>query len=264
MKSDNSLVDAYDVYQQLMVYWADILQDDCYMVSHDGWMLTYSAAKKNPTYEDYVCDLLPFPIVLNTYFGKELGIIDELKSKSEGFASELQQLIDTAIEELDDPDEDEVKAAAANVKKTAPYKSLDKKKKDVDKDIKQKKEELTKQVISTYEHFTSNKDVADLVVNKKWIATLVDAFNSTMTQITQSLTADVITLAERYEQTLGGLSPERRPPSLELPSDSCSLTHVERKPITLCPINPSYPPLPISSSPQRLSASFAITWPLVR
>lgn len=202
MKRDNSLVDAYDVYQQLMVYWADTLQDDCYMVSHDGWMLTYSAAKKNPTYEDYVCDLLPFPIVLNTYFGKELGIIDELKSKSEGFASELQQLIDTAIEELDDPDEDEVKAATANVKKTAQYKSLDKKKKDVDKDIKQKKEELTKQVISTYEHFTS-KDVADLVVNKKWIANIVESIHSTMTQVTQSLTADVITLAERYEQTLG-------------------------------------------------------------
>jgi type I restriction enzyme M protein len=72
----------------------------------------------------------------------------------------------------------------------------------VDKDIKQKKEELTKQVISTYEHFTS-KDVADLVVNKKWIANIVESIHSTMTQVTQSLTADVITLAERYEQTLG-------------------------------------------------------------
>lgn len=207
MKSDNSLVDAYDVYQQLMVYWADTLQDDCYMVSHDGWMLTYSADKKNPTYDDYICDLLPFPIVLNTFFDKELSIIENLKVKSEGYASELQQLIERALEELQDPDEDEIKTLTTSVKKTASYKVIDKKKKEVDKDIKDKKIELTAQVISTYSHFSVD-DIADLVVTKKWIANIVNAIDSTMVQVTRNLTASVIELNERYEKTLESISSE--------------------------------------------------------
>lgn len=205
MKSDNSLVDAYDVYQKLMEYWADTLQDDCYMVSHDSWMLTYSADKKNPTYEDYVCDLLPFPIVLNALFDKEIEIIEELKTKSESFASEMQQIVDKAIEELQDPDDDEIKTVVANVKKTVSYKNVDKKKKDVDKNIKDKKLELTEQVISTYCHF-SKEDIAELVVNKKWLKTIETAITGIMTEVTQNLTADVITLNERYAETLASIS----------------------------------------------------------
>lgn len=205
MKGDNSLVDAYDVYQQLMIYWTETLQDDCYMVSHDGWMLTYSSDKKNPTYEDYVCDLLPFPIVLNAFFDKELSIIEGLKAKSEEYASDMQQIIDKTVEELQDPDDDEIKSVTTNVKKSASYKALDKKKKDVDKDIKEKKAELTEQVISTYCNF-SNEDKAEIIVNRKWIATVVDAINCTMTQVTQSLTNEVIALNERYETTLDQLT----------------------------------------------------------
>jgi type I restriction enzyme M protein len=31
------LLDAYDVYQHLMDYWAETLQDDCYLIAGDGW-----------------------------------------------------------------------------------------------------------------------------------------------------------------------------------------------------------------------------------
>jgi type I restriction enzyme M protein len=31
------LLDAYDVYQHLMDYWAETMQDDCYLISEDGW-----------------------------------------------------------------------------------------------------------------------------------------------------------------------------------------------------------------------------------
>ena len=32
-----SLVDAYDVYQHLMDYWAESMQDDCYIIAGSGW-----------------------------------------------------------------------------------------------------------------------------------------------------------------------------------------------------------------------------------
>ena len=31
------LLDAYDVYQHLMDYWAETMQDDCYLIAADGW-----------------------------------------------------------------------------------------------------------------------------------------------------------------------------------------------------------------------------------
>jgi len=34
---DAPLLDAYDVYQHLMDYWAQTMQDDCYLVAGDGW-----------------------------------------------------------------------------------------------------------------------------------------------------------------------------------------------------------------------------------
>lgn len=201
MKGDNSLVNAYDVYQKFMEYWAETLQDDCYMVSHDGWMLTYSADKKNPTYEDYICDLLPFPIVLNALFAKELAIIEEMKTKSECFAFEMQRIVEKAIEELQDADDDEIKAVTANAKKTASYKNIDKKKKEIDKSIKDKKSELTEQIITTYCNF-STEDIAELVVTKKWLATIMGAINGIMSQITKDLTSEVLSLNERYKDTL--------------------------------------------------------------
>jgi type I restriction enzyme M protein len=31
------LVNAYDVYQHLMDYWAETMQDDCYLIADAGW-----------------------------------------------------------------------------------------------------------------------------------------------------------------------------------------------------------------------------------
>ncbi len=35
--SEVSLVDRYDVYQQLLTYWTDTMQDDVYAICYDGW-----------------------------------------------------------------------------------------------------------------------------------------------------------------------------------------------------------------------------------
>ena len=33
----SALIDPYDVYQHLMDYWAETMQDDAYMIVSDGW-----------------------------------------------------------------------------------------------------------------------------------------------------------------------------------------------------------------------------------
>ena len=41
------LIDAYDVYQHLMDYWAETMQDDCYLIAADGWKAeTYRVIEK--------------------------------------------------------------------------------------------------------------------------------------------------------------------------------------------------------------------------
>ncbi len=65
------LVDGYDAYDQLMNYWTETLQDDCYLISNKGWTAELSfpmtgkgVVKKNYDYNDLDCDLLPINIVI--------------------------------------------------------------------------------------------------------------------------------------------------------------------------------------------------------
>lgn len=205
MQKDKSLVDAYDTFEQLMAYWNETLQDDCYMISRDSWKLTLlKGDKKNSTYEDMSCDLLPVDIVLKEFFSAELGSITSLMATSESYASQLQELIEKAKEEVDEEDEEELKHIIDKTKKTPEYKAIDKKKKEVDKEIKEKKQELTLLIENKYAAFTE-EETKLLVVDKKWLATISSMIHGEMQQITQQLTSEVIAIAERYEQTLASL-----------------------------------------------------------
>ena len=35
--TEKPLIDNYDIYQHLMNYWNETMQDDCYMIAADGW-----------------------------------------------------------------------------------------------------------------------------------------------------------------------------------------------------------------------------------
>lgn len=208
MQKDKSLVDAYDTYQQLMTYWNETLQDDCYLISRDGWKLTLvKGDKKGATYEDMWCDLLSVRIVLNEFFGTELDAITTLSATSDTYASQLQELLERAKEEAGEEDEDELKRLIDAIKKTPSYKAIDKQKKEIDKEIKKKKQALTLLVESKYAAL-SEEETKRLVVDKKWLATISSMIHSEMQQVTQQLTAEVIAMAERYEQTLASLDRE--------------------------------------------------------
>ena len=47
--ADLPLLDRYDVYQRLMDYWAEVMQDDVYLIAADGWL---EAAKPRGIIED--------------------------------------------------------------------------------------------------------------------------------------------------------------------------------------------------------------------
>ena len=91
------LIDAYAVYQHLMDYWAQTMQDDCYAIAADGWKAqTYRVIEtdKKGKQKDkgWACDLVPKPLVVARYFAKEQAALQALQSELEGVSARLAEL----------------------------------------------------------------------------------------------------------------------------------------------------------------------------
>lgn len=229
--ADRSLVDAYDVYDCLMNYWGETMQDDCYMISSGGWTVQLytpqpaskksndkKKEKKAATPEDIVCDLLPVPIVIDEYFADKRNLIiaaEELLSQNE---AQLAELIEEQAENYFDEDNfPDGKMTDANIKKR--IKALDKKadaeeiavlqkyldlKGDISlnkKLIKERKYDLLTALLVKYADL-SEEDIKRLVIEKKWFASLGSRLDGEMQHISQCLTSKVSALAERYSHTL--------------------------------------------------------------
>jgi type I restriction enzyme M protein len=90
------LIDQYDMFQHLMDYWAETMQDDCYLIAADGWVkggqpreIVQVKNKDNklvwPEPHDYLkgkrrfkSDLIPAEILVAHYFSTERNVIDDL------------------------------------------------------------------------------------------------------------------------------------------------------------------------------------------
>lgn len=133
--ANSDLLSKYDIYQILMDYWADNMQDDVYVLAQDDWqagnilrilvpMKDEKGKDKYQEQHDFVLDkkrykgeLIPAPLVIKRYFSSEQARIDELKAKFDTIQSEMQQLLeehgaeDMALEALQDGDKKPSKAA---------------------------------------------------------------------------------------------------------------------------------------------------------
>ena len=95
------LLDAYDIYQHLMNYWAEAMQDDCYLIAADGWvakthrvMEEIKSGKKKGEMKDkgWACDLIPKPYIVARYFAKEQAELDALQAKLDAVNVSLEEL----------------------------------------------------------------------------------------------------------------------------------------------------------------------------
>ncbi len=91
------LIDPYDVYQHLMDYWAETMQDDCYLIAADGWKAeTYRIIERdkrgNERDRGWACDLVPKPLLVARYFAAEQAAIDRLAAELESVAAALAEL----------------------------------------------------------------------------------------------------------------------------------------------------------------------------
>ncbi|KAB2931513.1 MAG: type I restriction-modification system subunit M [Leptonema illini] len=215
-----ALLNAYDVYQHLMDYWTDTMQDDCYLISSSGWKAeTYRIlvkdAKGKEKDKGWACDLVPRNLVVARFFAKEQSIIDELTSQLESVSAQLAELEeehggeDGPFADLEKINKGSVSGRLRELKGEGgestdemtvleSYLKLSDEEADLKRKLKDAEANLDKKAYAKYPLLTEEEGKA-LVVDDKWLATLDRDIHGEMDRVSQTLTRRVKELAERYE-----------------------------------------------------------------
>ena len=242
------LLDAYDVYQHLMDYWAETMQDDAYLIAADGWVRGVQPREiirvkdKNkklvwPEPHDYLkgkrrfkSDLVPAPILVARYFVAERDAIEEFDNQ----LATLEQQLDEMRQENSGEDGllAEVIEGEGDKQKIAP-KAVKARLKEIGKDslyaderaaleayaglLKQQTEAKAKRK-SAQEDLDkkidakypkfSEAEIKTLVVDDKWMARISAAVQSELGRVAQTLSGRIRQLAERYATPLPKLTDE--------------------------------------------------------
>ncbi|MGO9566718.1 MAG: type I restriction-modification system subunit M [Desulfomonilaceae bacterium] len=213
------LIDPYDVYQHLMSYWTDTMQDDVYMVATDGW--TALADGKPNT------DLIPTPLVMARYFAAEQTAIEKLEADREAISREMEEMdeehggeegllfeaktekgkltkasVSARLKEIQQDQEAQEERNALEA-----YLALIEKEAAANKQVKDAQKALNKKVEAQYAKLTED-EVKTLVVNDKWLGRLALDVQTELDRVSQALTGRVKTLADRYAAPLPQLVQE--------------------------------------------------------
>lgn len=216
------LIDRYDVYQHLMDYWAEVMQDDCYLIAAEGWQAeTYRIIEVNKKGKEsdkgWACDLVPKALMVARYFSAEQLAIDEQTAKLESLIAQMTELEEEhsgdegAFAELEKVNKANVSARIKQIKGDAEAKAeeavlkawlkLCNQQADLKKAIKGAEAKLDQQVYDRYP-LLSETDIQTLVVDDKWLERIGVAIAGEMDRVSQGLTQRVKVLAERYEVAL--------------------------------------------------------------
>jgi type I restriction enzyme M protein len=239
-----ALLDAYDVYEQLMTYWHETMHDDVFLIMNDGWI---EAAKPRKTIEDkgrkvsetpdlvigtgrgaikYKTDLIPPGLIVARYFAEEQAKVNDLTAKAEEAARAVEEYIEEhAVEDgllAGAMEDDRISKPLA----TARLKEAKREGSDPD-EIKALQhlidlyieEAAAKRAakdgqaaidLSTLKKYAdrSETDVRALVLEDKWHATITTRVVGELTALMLALVARIQQLGERYDETLEDLEAE--------------------------------------------------------
>ncbi|MDD3190794.1 MAG: type I restriction-modification system subunit M [Candidatus Pacebacteria bacterium] len=237
--SDLHLIDKYGVYQHLMNYWEEVMQDDTHIITVDGWKsgnevirLQKENKGKKKDIEGLVGlegKLIPISLAIKVYFSDEQTKLDELNAALEQVGVDMDALKDEhggedgLLSEVIDND----KISKANVQrrikeinKTSDdsdvddellilekYSALFEKEANTKKAIKDAEKDLEKKVLVKYPTLTE-EEIKTLVVERKWMNELSARVLGEIDRLSQTLSGRVKELAERYAEPMPAISDE--------------------------------------------------------
>jgi len=215
--ADVQLIDPYDVYQHLMSYWGDTMQDDMYMLVADDWN-ALTEGKPNT-------DLIPPSLIVSRYFSAESEAIEELEAESDSVSRQMEVMEEEHGGEgglLSEAKTDKGKLTRASVKSRLKdikheegvaeerkvlkdYLALIEKESIAKKKAKAAQKALEATVSGHYAKLTED-EIKVLVVDDKWMATLAAEVQTELDRVSQALTGRIKELAERYKSPLPKLT----------------------------------------------------------
>ena len=223
------LVDKYEVYQHLMDFYHETMQDDLYQISEEGWSaVPYRLVEKNKksgkeTAKGWTCDLLPPALISERFFPSEKEALDQLDAAKEAVAAQLAELeeehggeeglfadfekvnkntVAKRRKELGKHPEATEEAAVLDQ-----YLTLADKLAALSAQAKAAAETLDQNTFARYAQL-SPEEVRDLVVDHKWMAAIDASIQGELDRISQRLTGRVKELMERYETPLPAIDRE--------------------------------------------------------
>jgi type I restriction enzyme M protein len=222
------LLNEYDVYQHLMDYWGETMQDDCYLIAAEGWVavpyrLTETDKKGKTKDKGWACDLVPKSLMVARYFAPQQASIASQQAELETTIAARTELEEEqggeedALGALEKITKVEVSARLKEVKgdrdcaeESAILKQwlklyeAEAKQKKV---IKEAEAELDRLAYQHYAKLTPD-GIKDLVVEDKWLPSLTTAIEGELERVSQTLTGRIRELAERYAVPLPRLEEE--------------------------------------------------------
>ena len=220
--AERPLIDRYAVYQHLMDYWAESMQDDCYLIAAEGWKAeTYPILDKKGKQTGWACDLVPKELIVDHYFAEDQAAIDQLNADLEELAGQISELeeeqsgeegtfgefekinktsVKARLKEIQDEQNTEDEMAVLQA-----WLDLGDQETDLKKQIKEADEKLDAKAYAQYPKLTP-EEVKTLVVDGKWMARLECSIQGELEKISQALTQRVKELADRYMTPLPELS----------------------------------------------------------
>ncbi len=239
---DLPLINGYDVYQRLMDYWDDVMQDDVHLVVSDGWV---DAAKPRATIEDrhrqiketpdltvqrrrYKMDLVPPRLVVARWFASDQAEVDALRAAHEAAVQALDAFIEDHASTADGDDGPLV--AVVNDKGRVTRAGVTARVLEVEADpethhemepllrclalmdaetaagraVRTAQAALDAQVLARYETLKED-EIRTLVIDDKWFATIRSAVDNEVRRVARQLVGRVMELEERYAQPLSAL-----------------------------------------------------------
>ncbi|MDB5955920.1 type I restriction-modification system subunit M [Ramlibacter sp.] len=214
-----SLIDPYGVYQHLMDYWAETMQDDVWIIASDGWRAVQDG-KPNK-------DLIPPALIVARYFAKEQRAIEQLEADRDALTREMEELEEEHGGEeglLADARNDKGKLTKASAKvrlaeikreKNAAeerklletYADLADREATASKGVKDTVKAIEAKVSAKYSEL-DQQDIKQLVVHDKWLAAVAQQVHGELDRVSQTLTGRMKQLAERYATPLPQFSAE--------------------------------------------------------
>ena len=242
------LLDAYDVYQHLMDYWAETMQDDCYLIADAGWKAGAQPREirqvKNkegklvwPEKEDFKkgkrrfkSDLVPAAILIARYFAAERDAIAAFEAELAGIEQQLDEkreeqcgeegLLAEVIEGEGEKQKITAKAVKARLKEIGrdPDYADERQALEDYADLLDQQADAKAKLKAAQEDLEAKLDakyptltedeIKTLVVDDKWLATIAAAVQGELDRVSQTLTGRIRQLAERYATPLPQLIDE--------------------------------------------------------